>query len=445
MRTRSLLTLILALVACLAVTAPAVALVDLAAVAASDVAVEEGAPLSQSGRDRFEDAAADLRAAGTPSKFVILDARPADPVAYARSLRQRLSFAGDVLVLSNQPRNLSIASSLPSGTVQAVYDARLPELRQDPVGGTISVASDLAARRGTGGSSSGSGAAPVAPADDGDESSSGGGVFLVILLVGIGAIILLVMFARRKAKARAAQAQVADARELDPLVDALAAQIADLDDDVQMAGTMTAAAREHYDVAVLSYGEARQVLEGPPAPTPEQVRAAGLTLEKGLRAARRTRAVLEGRPPEAADQEPLLEGMCAFDPKHGKATTTVTISTPSGDKAELPACARCADQMARGEEPQFREVEEHGQRMPYWQGRGMGMGGGGLGPVLGGALAGVILGGMLGGGQASGNEGGFGDGGGGFGGDFGGGGGDFGGGGGFGGGGDFGGGGGGDF
>ena len=144
---------------------------------------------------------------------------------------------------------------------------------------------------------------------------------------------------------------------------------------MQMPGALTTAARAHYDAAVLAYGEARDVL-AKPKPTVADVQAAGAALETGLRAARRTRAVLEGRPPEAADQEPLLEGMCSFDPKHGKATTTVTITTPSGDKAELPACANCAAQMAAGEQPQFREVEQNGRRVPYWQTGPMGMGGG---------------------------------------------------------------------
>jgi hypothetical protein len=235
------------------------------------------------------------------------------------------------------------------------------------------------------------------------------------------------------------------AASLDPLVDGLAAQIADLDEDMRMPGARTESAREHYDVAVLSYGEARDLLEAPMQGA-ECVRAAGAALERGLRAARRTRAELEGRPIGEADEEPLLEGLCSFDPKHGRATTSVTITTPSGDAAELPACASCAEQMAAGEQPRFREVEEAGRRVPYWQTGPMGRGGfGGSGPVLGGALAGVILGGMLSGGDEASASQGPGDGGAG-GGDFGGGGGsDWGGGGGFGGGGDFGGGGGGDF
>jgi len=268
---------------------------------------------------------------------------------------------------------------------------------------------------------------------------------LVLLLVlGFGALVIVGVLTLRRRSRQSAVATASPA-SLDPLVDGLAAQIADLDDDMQVPGPLTREARPHYDQAVLSYGEARELLEAPTAGVAD-VTAAGAALETGLRAARRTRAVLEGRPIEEADKEPLLEGMCAFDPKHGKATAEVTITTPGGDNATLPACASCASQMARGEEPRFREVEQGGRRVPYWQtgpmgmgggGGGFGGGGGGLGPVLGGALAGVILGGMLGGGDAhaSSGDGGWGGGGddGGWtggGGDFGGGGGDFGGGGG---------------
>lgn len=449
-RLRILLAALAAVAACLFATA-AVAVVDLADAAASDVAVERGAPLTANDRERLVTVATGLRQAGTPVKFVVMDARPDEPVAYARSLRSRLSFAGDVLVLSARPRNLSIASPLSSSQVQRIYDDRLPVLKADPVAGMIVIATDLATRRPAAGTGS-SGGAPAPAAADDAGSAVGGFVILALL---VGAVVLVIVLVRRRGRARGVPVATADARSLDPLVDALAAQITDLDDDVQVAGDRTAAVREHYDVAVLAYGEARQTLEIP-TPTPAQVAAAGATLEKGLRAARRTRAVLEGRTPESADGEPLLEGMCAFDPKHGTATTTVEIRTPTGDTAELPACANCAAQMARGEEPRFREIEQGGRRVPYWQTRGGGLGGGfgggggsGLGPVLGGALAGMILGGVFGGDDArgSGSDGGGGDGGSFGSGDFGGGGGggDFGGGGGggdFGGGGDSGGGGG---
>ena len=259
------------------------------------------------------------------------------------------------------PGNLSIASGLRTATVQQAFDAQRGALRQDPVGGTIAVARTLSSERLSGAPASGGGPPRAWPTTTAGRAPAG---FIFLVLLGIVAIVVVgVLTLRRKASRNAVV--TASPESLDPLVDGLAAQIADLDDDMQMPGALTTAARPHYDAAVLAYGEARDVL-AKPKPTVADVQAAGASLETGLRAARRTRAVLEGRPPEAADQEPLLEGMCSFDPKHGKATTTVTITTPTGDKAELPACANCAAQMAAGEQPQFREVEQNGRRVPYW-------------------------------------------------------------------------------
>lgn len=427
-----------ALVVALALAGSAAALIDLAPVAASDVAVENGAAVSSAERAELTSAAAALAAAGTPTKFVVLRAKPADAQAYARSLRQRLSYPGSILVLS--PSNLAIASPLRSSAVQQAFDAERAALRADPVAGTIAVANRLSAAV----------AAGTAPAtgDDATPSEEGGGgsggnVLLWILALGAGVVLVAVLVSRRGAKRRAAQSLAARRESLEPLVDALAAQISDLDDDMRVVNERTAAAKPHHEMAVLSYGEARDILEAPGARTAQGLDAAAAALETGLRAARRTHAVLEGRPPEAADEEPLLEGMCAFDPKHGRATTTATVSTPSGETAQLPVCARCAKDLEEGQQPRFREVTERGESVPYWQSRGLG---GGMGPLVGGALAGVILGGMFGGDTAMGAPS-SGDGG--WGGDSGSGGGDFGGGGdvggGFGGGGDFGGGGGGDF
>jgi hypothetical protein len=448
-RLRALTVLVLAAALGLVGAGSAVALVDLAAVASSDVAIERGASVSAAQRAQLEASAASLAQRGTPVKYVVLRTKPTDAQGYANRLRSTLAYQGDILVLS--PNNLRIASGLRTSDVQAAFDSQRATLRQDPVAGTIAVAELLSDLR-----SQGSVTEDPGTGDEG-AASGGGGALLGILLLGGGAVAVAAVIARRRARARAGAAAPAGVQRasLEPLVDGLAAQIGDLDDDMQIAGPLTSAAREHYDVAVLSYGEARDTLE-PEAQTPASLEAARALLEKGLRAARRTRAVLEGRSPDLADEEPLLEGLCSFDPKHGKATTSATITTPSGQQAELPACAHCAAEMAAGNEPRFREVEERGRMVPYWQTREMGMdrggrGGGGLGPVLGGALAGMILGGMFGGGEASASQGGDQDfGGGGGGGDWGGGGGgDFGGG--FGGGdsggggGDFGGGGGGDF
>ena len=403
--------------------ATAAALVPLEDVAASAVAVEDGASLSGADRQRLQDSARELTAAGTPVKYVVLASRPADPQGYAVNLGRRLGYRGDILVLS--PGDLAIGSRLPSSTVQEAFESQRATLRRDPVAGDDRGRRGARPRHGCQGwrPRAGRRAPAPAPAPRRTTTTAAGSRCSPCCRSSSSARSSFFVFRRIRARSRGSAPAVAGPtpESLDPLVDGLAAQIADLDDDMQMPGALTQEARPHYDQAVLAYGEARELLEKP-KPGAADVTAAGAALENGLRAARRTRAVLEGRPIAEADQEPLLEGMCAFDPKHGRATTTVTITTPSGDSAELPACDRCAAQMARGEEPQFREVEQGGRRVPYWAAGGMGgrggFGGGGFGggggfagPVLGGALAGIILGGMLGGAddaQASGGDGGWG-------------------------------------
>src|SRR5690606_4141399 len=107
---------------------------------------------------------------------------------------------------------------------------------------------------------------------------------------------------------RAEGARRAERAALEPLVDGLAAQVADLDADMEAGGPRAAAAKADHEAAVLAYGEAREILANPAAP-PAQVDAAGELLEKGLRAARRARAALDGRPADEGDAEPLLEGL----------------------------------------------------------------------------------------------------------------------------------------
>ena len=285
------------------------------------------------------------------------------------------------------PSNLRIDSPLPTAAEQAAFQSEIDALRDDPVQGTIGVAERLSSEMlGGSGASAGS-------SDDGGGVSSGGVAGLAIIggliVVGGGAAIFLSKRAQKRRKERSA---AADRAELDPMVDGLAAQIADLDQDMEMGGERAVAAKEDYEAAALGYGEAREVL-ALPNPTPAQVDQAGDLLEKGLHAARRARARLDGRPVEEADEEPLLEGLCTFNPQHGKAVTSVQVAGPDGEMADIPTCQDCADRMKAGRQPDYREVETANGRVPYWQTPRMGGGGGIGGPLIGGALLGILLGG----------------------------------------------------
>ncbi|MGD9695259.1 MAG: hypothetical protein AB7V42_06315 [Thermoleophilia bacterium] len=437
---RHLAVALLVAVAALLPATVALALVDAGAVRNADVAVERGAPLTARGLSRLSASASALKARGAPTKYVVLASRPNDPVAYAESLRRAVGAEWNVLVLA--PNYLSYATGLDGSAARQARSAEQSTLREDAVAGTIAVAERFA-------DLSGSAGAPDAEGSQGSDSGTSTGTVLLILLLLAGAGIGLALWlSRRSAKKRIADSAQARRAALDPMVDALAAQIADLDDEMEIPGDKTTAAKADYEAAVMAYGQARDLLAAPATPL-ATIDTAGPLLEKGIRAARRARAILDGRPAEQADEEPLLEGLCTFDPKHGKAVTTAAVAGPDGTTAQIPVCAECAKKLAEGRRPEVRQIDVGGGRQaPYWQGQGLG---GGMGPMLGGALLGILLGGSFGGGTAhgsgSGHDGGgmAGDlgwgGGGGGGDDWGGGGGDFGGGGG----GDFGGGGGGDF
>ncbi|MCB0872420.1 MAG: hypothetical protein KDC36_03475 [Thermoleophilia bacterium] len=356
-----------------------------------DVAAEQAAELTGSEQRQLEDTATRLRQDGAPTKFVVLARKPgtdANAEAYARSIRTAVGDEYSVLVLSAVPRHLAIASPLSDAEINRIFQSRVPDLKADPVRGTTLVATDLgAALTGTGASTSS------------DGGSGGGSILPVLAVVGIGglAVVGLSMRARRKARGRVAEQQELERESLDPLVDALASQINELDPTMAIENERTAAAKADYQEAVLTYGEARDAVEK--ARTPDEIRAAGALLENGMRAARRVNARLDGRPVEDADQEPLLEGLCTFDPKHGRAVDSAVIRGPGGTTGEVPVCADCKRRMQEGQQPEVRQVEVGGERQPYWQ---TNPGGLGMGGMMNGTLLGILLGGMFGGGHAGG-------------------------------------------
>jgi hypothetical protein len=398
----------------LAGTRPAAAEVQPSELAASDVVIEPAASVSGADRQRLVAAARDLRERAVPTKFVVVANRPVNPPQYARDLRRAIGFNGNVLVLSQSPPSLGIASSLPEKEIQKVFNRSVSDLRADPIGGTIALAMRLAEA----------------------EDDQGGGASSGLLLVGLllAGVVGFVALGRRAARRRA-EADLADRQAaLEPMVDALAAHITDQGSELRLGGDRAAEAQPYYDEAVLAYGEVRDAM--PAARTAPELDSLGRTLERGLRAAVSARALLDGRPLPPPEETALLEGLCAFDPKHGRAVREMPVVTPSGNEAQLPVCAACAEGLEQGQMPDVRRVSQRGMAVPYWQGAGSFGFGGGLFPMFGGFLGGMVLHDLFTpdvidhdqGGWGDGGDGGWGGGdfdGGDFGGDFGGGGGDF--------------------
>jgi hypothetical protein len=263
----------------------------------------------------------------------------------------------------------------------------------------------------------------------GDEGGATGGLILLGLL-GAGGAALLVGGRRRRARA-AAEFEEAKRNARDDLV-ALGDDIRALDFDIEVPG-VPPQAKADYDHAVARYTEAEDKWER--SRKPDDLAPVGEALEEGRWAMASAQARLRGEVP------PERRPPCFFDPRHGPSSRDVMWSPPFGQEREVPACEADAQRVERGEDPDAREVERHGQRVPYWNA------GPAYAPFAGGLygtgiLPGILIGSTLGGAMAPGvaygdqpvDGGGFGGGdwGGGFGGgDFGGGGGFDGGGGGF--------------
>jgi hypothetical protein len=268
---------------------------------------------------------------------------------------------------------------------------------------------------------------------DGDGDGAGTGGLVLLGLLGAGGAALLVGRRRRHAR-DAAEFEEAKRNARDDLV-ALGDDIRELDIDVQMPN-VDPEAKADYDHAVARYTEAEDLWER--ARTPGDLAPVGSALEEGRWAMASAKARFSGETP------PERRPPCFFDPRHGPSSRDVLWSPPYGEERPVPACEADAQRVERGDEPQAREVEWAGRRVPYWQAGPAyaPFAGGFFGGFGGGLLPGILIGSLLGGAMSPGiayggwDDGGGGDGGG----DFGGGGfgGDFGGG-------DFGGGGGGDF
>ncbi len=366
------------------------------AVAAADVVVEEGASLSPADRARLEEAATRLRAQGVPTKFVVVATRPPDTTAgeYARQLRQAAGFDGNLLVLFLSPGSLGLASTrVANSDLDAAFAAERSNLAADPVGGTIAVADRLAGTASTPATlpedSTASGGVPVAETERDSGSGNGSGALAggLIIAAGVGVGAFALARARKRLAKRFDERRAAMA----PLIDALATQVDTIWQEISAGGERAPAAQEHWDEAAQAQLAARDRLDR--ARGEDDLSAARLQLERGLRAAQRARAILDGEP--APDPNaPLLAGLCAFDPSHGRAVDAVPVTTPKGDTADVPACAACAATLAEGATPDVRRTMRDGRRVPYWAGAGWDRGGAMM-PSFGGFLGGLFLADLL--------------------------------------------------
>jgi hypothetical protein len=148
-----------------------------------------------------------------------------------------------------------------------------------------------------------------------------------------------------------------------------------------------------YDHAVARYTEADEQWKR--SRSPRDLGPVGSALEEGRWAMASAKARFAGAEP------PERRPPCFFDPRHGPSTRDVAWSPPFGEEREVPACEADAQRVERGDDPDAREVEWAGRRVPYWQaGPAYAPYAGGF--FSGGLLPGLLVGSLLGGAMAPG-------------------------------------------
>ena len=139
---------------------------------------------------------------------------------------------------------------------------------------------------------------------------------------------------------------------------ALGDDIRALDVDVQMPDA-NPDARSRYDQSVERYQEADQGLNK--ARRVRDMEGVTSLLEEGRWAMSAAKARFAG------EQEPERRSPCFFDPRHGPSVKDVEWAPFDGEPRDVPVCAADAARLEDGVEPEMREVEYNGRRMPYWQ------------------------------------------------------------------------------
>ena len=79
---------------------------------------------------------------------------------------------------------------------------------------------------------------------------------------------------------------------------------------------------------------------------------------------------------------PLLEGLCAFDPRHGRAVETLPVTTRK-NTADVPVCRGCAVLVGKGTTPEVRKTRKGGRDAAYYDGAGWDAGGFSVLPAFG--------------------------------------------------------------
>jgi hypothetical protein len=350
--------------------------VTAADLAESDVVFDSGVNRTEADRQRLQAASSALGGQGFRTKFVVIPNSVGDIHGLAKRLRGQFGEAALESVIVLGPRQIGVgAKVLPCEAVVAVQEERAT-LRSDDIQGTINVANRLL-EFSKANELRDSDCQPI------PDPKHGLSTALIVALFGAAVALVAALFlARRSIKRNARERADEERAAISPVLDVLSAQITDLGDEVGM-GPNAAESKRRYETALSAYGEVRDELEKMDGWDAARMRD---RLREGIHEALAARALVDGKPAPPEGQ-PILEGLCAFDPKHGRAVTNHEIVTPSGNHAIVPVCATCEAGLQHKEMPQTRMVVVNGREVPYWQIQGMG---GMFGPPMGQMLGGLL-------------------------------------------------------
>jgi hypothetical protein len=314
-----------------------------------------------------------------------------DPTATLRLVARELVRRGVYVgVIGTSFRAGATPGQLPARTVPKLATEAFTAHRSEGVTAVLLDFIDRVGAARSGGTAGGGGTAGNTGSTGGGNSGGPKAWWIVLLIAGaVGGVLGLVLHRRRRRELEEVKRVARD-----DLV-ALGDDIRALDVDVAMPNA-SQDAKDHYNQAVEIYEKAEQAFDR--ARRPEDLRPVSGELARGRFEMQVAAALLEGKP------APERRAPCFFDPRHGPSVRMVAWAPDGGVPRPVPACAADADRVERGLDPEVREIDAAGRRVPYWSappayspwfgGYYGDFGGGGF-------LPGLLVGEMLSGAQAS--------------------------------------------
>jgi len=123
--------------------------------------------------------------------------------------------------------------------------------------------------------------------------------------------------------------------------------------------TLDVDTRNDYQTALDAYERAKW--DAPRMEHADEISSLVDTLATGRYSMACVRARLAGEP------LPELRVPCFFNPQHGPSAREVMWTSPRHGTRRVPACIRCATQLAAREKPEVRTVQIGTRRVPYWE------------------------------------------------------------------------------